>query len=73
MGGFFSIVKYIGGAYLIWIGYSLLTSTHKTTITIKEANSAGNLSTSFLASFFLTLGDVKAILFMLVYSQPLSI
>lgn len=63
MGSFFLVIKYIGGAYLLWLGYSLLTSKHKASISLKDTDSTGSLVTSFLAGFFLTLGDIKAIFF----------
>ena len=56
-------IKYIGASYLIWLGYTLLTSKFKTTISVEKTHQKGNLVTSFLAGFFLTLGDIKAILF----------
>ncbi|MCK4710017.1 MAG: LysE family translocator [Gammaproteobacteria bacterium] len=61
MGGFFLVIKYLAGAYLLWIGYALLTSSTKNTIS--TGNTTGNFITSFLAGFFLTLGDIKAIFF----------
>jgi threonine/homoserine/homoserine lactone efflux protein len=63
MGGFFLVIKYLAGAYLLWIGYTLLTSSTKNTITVSTGNTTGNFITSFLAGFFLTLGDIKAIFF----------
>ena len=32
MGGFFLVIKYLGGAYLLWLGFVLLTSNNKTTV-----------------------------------------
>ncbi|MBT5230205.1 MAG: LysE family translocator [Methylococcales bacterium] len=63
MGWLFLTIKYIGASYLIWLGYTLLTSKFKTTISVEKTHQKGNLVTSFLAGFFLTLGDIKAILF----------
>ncbi len=63
MGAMFVIIKYIGGAYLLWIGYSLLTSQNNSTYTVDESKLRGNILVSFLSGFFLTLGDVKAIFF----------
>jgi threonine/homoserine/homoserine lactone efflux protein len=63
MGAMFVIIKYIGGTYLLWIGYSLLTSQNKSTYTVDESKLRGNIVVSFLSGFFLTLGDVKAIFF----------
>jgi len=62
MGSFFLIVKYLGGIYLLWIGYKLLTASNKTTLT-NNAPCRGSLISSFLAGFLLTLGDIKAIFF----------
>jgi len=62
MGTFFALLRYAGGAYLIWLGVSLLRSK-------KEVNpsqgSPSKLScaASFISGLFLTLGDIKAILF----------
>lgn len=63
MGAMFAIIKYIGGAYLIWIGISLLKSNKKTTYVVNESKLNGNMIVSFMSGFILTLGDVKAILF----------
>lgn len=63
MGGLFLIIKYMGGLYLLWVGFSLLTSANKVVISLDKANSKGNLASSFVAGFFLTLGDIKAIYF----------
>lgn len=63
MGSLFLTIKYIGGSYLLWIGFQLLTSNHKTSIAVKQKNTQGSLVASFLAGLFLTLGDVKAIFF----------
>lgn len=61
-GALFSIFKYIGGAYLIWIGFGLLRTRpmlHVQPISTKPTS----LLASFAAGFLLTLGDLKAILF----------
>ena len=63
MGWLFLTIKYIGAIYLIWLGYTMLTSKIKTTITVKNTNQKGSLAASFLAGLFLTLGDIKAIFF----------
>ena len=36
MGWLFLIIKYIGASYLIWLGYTLLTSKSKTTIAVSK-------------------------------------
>lgn len=63
MGWLFLTIKYIGATYLIWLGYTLLTSKSMTTITVEKTNKRGNLAASFFAGLFLTLGDIKAIFF----------
>ena len=63
MAGFFIIIKYLGGAYLIWLGYTLLSSDNKTTFSADKSDTYNSLIASFLAGFFLTLGDIKAIIF----------
>lgn len=62
LGIFFSVIKYCGGAYLIWLGFSLLKS--KSPPTVQCTTSRGvSFAADFLTGLFLTLGDVKAILF----------
>jgi len=62
MGAFFAIFKYIGGIYLVWLGVSLLRA--KGTVALQTVDSrSSTLATSFVSGLFLTLGDVKAILF----------
>lgn len=63
MGGLFMILKVLGGLYLLWFGYSLLSTRGMAKITIKKTNSKRSLVVSFMAGFFLTLGDIKAIVF----------
>lgn len=63
MGSLFMIVKYLGATYLLWLGYTLITSKSSTTITVDKTVKKQNLVTSFIAGFFLTLGDIKAIIF----------
>lgn len=63
MGSLFMIIKYLGGCYLLWLGISLLTSQSKTTITANKFEQKCSLIASFLAGLFLTLGDIKAIIF----------
>jgi threonine/homoserine/homoserine lactone efflux protein len=63
MGGMFMLIKYLGAAYLLWLGFSLLTSKSSITITVDKKIGKRNLATSFLAGLFLTLGDIKAIIF----------
>ncbi|MFQ3670271.1 MAG: LysE family translocator [Verrucomicrobiia bacterium] len=62
LGSVFSVVRWIGGAYLIWLGVKLVMSKETTPWALgKERGSA--LVSSFAAGFLLTLGDLKAILF----------
>ena len=63
MGSLFVIVKYLGATYLLWLGYTLITSKSTTTITVDETVKKQNLVTSFIGGFILTLGDIKAIIF----------
>ena len=62
LGSLFLIIKYLGGAYLIWTGVTLWLSHDKTDMALKQ-RPVRNLLTSFLAGLVLTMGDVKAILF----------
>lgn len=63
MGSRFSLVKYLGGAYLIWLGITLWSSKSGTEKI--ENNIEPSLLSSFLAGLLITLGDQKAILFYL--------
>lgn len=63
MGGLFMIVKYLGATYLLWLGYTLITSKSTTTITVDKTVKKQKLVTSFIAGFILTLADIKAIIF----------
>jgi threonine/homoserine/homoserine lactone efflux protein len=62
MGSFFAFVRYAGGAYLIWLGVTLLRSK-KTIHPTETSPSKLSHAASFLSGLLLTLGDVKAILF----------
>lgn len=62
LGAFFSIVKYVAGAYLIWLGYRLFTRDTSVPLQTGSQRTATYMA-DFLAGLFLTLGDVKAILF----------
>ena len=62
LGGLFSVVKYCAGAYLIWLGVGLLRSRSPLPIQGDKCR-ATSFVADFLAGLFLTLGDVKAILF----------
>ena len=63
MGNHFVWIKYLGGAYLIWLGTGLLRSETKANGV--EMNSAHSLLSSFMTGLLITLGDQKAILFYL--------
>lgn len=63
MGGLFMVIKYIGAAYLLWLGFSLLTEKSAAEFRADDAGGKGDIVTSFLAGLFLTLGDIKAIFF----------
>ncbi|MDJ0620141.1 MAG: LysE family translocator [Calothrix sp. MO_192.B10] len=63
MGALFLVIKYIAGAYLIWFGVTLLTNRTSTNLHANSSSPSGGLTTSFFAGFFVTLSDVKAILF----------
>lgn len=63
MGGVFTVIRYLGACYLIWLGYSLIRATGNVMHTEFPEKTKRGLFTSFIAGFFLTLGDVKAILF----------
>ncbi len=65
MGSLFVLLKYLGGAYLIWMGISLWRSKAKA-IETKGVTETSLLS-SFLTGLLITLGDQKAILFYLVF------
>ncbi len=62
LGAFFVIVRYIAAAYLIWFGVAIIRS-RCTKISMDQKKAKGGLIDSFLSGLFLTLGDVKAILF----------
>lgn len=63
LGQQFNLVRYLGGAYLIWLGLVLWRS--KSHIEAAQANTGSSLLSSFLAGLFITLADQKAILFYL--------
>ena len=63
MGSRFVLVKYLGGAYLIWLGIALWRSKSKAEGV--EGNTESSLLSSFLTGLLITLGDQKAILFYL--------
>lgn len=62
MGSFFVVLRYAAGAYLIWLGVQLIRSRRAPPPAPGMAPHC-SMTASFLAGFFLTLGDLKAILF----------
>ena len=62
MGSFFVVLKICGGAYLIWLGVSLIRTKKEVEIPSDGATRL-SLFSSCVAGFVLTLGDVKAIVF----------
>ena len=67
LGELFVIVKYVGGAYLIWLGVTLLRSKQQSTSNAENVEGVieSSLLASFLTGLFITLVDLKAILFYL--------
>lgn len=63
LGERFYLIKYLGGAYLIWLGTLLWRANNRTAI--RELAGNGSLISSFLAGLLVTLGDQKAIFFYL--------
>lgn len=62
MGSLFLVLRYVAGAYLIWLGLSFLRSTPSLSVK-RSGRSASKLSASFLSGLILILGDIKAIFF----------
>ncbi len=63
MGEQFVLIKYIGGAYLIWLGISLWRADAK--MRKSDELRQSSWGSSFLTGLLITLGDQKAILFYL--------
>lgn len=63
MGSMFTVIKYLGATYLLWLGFTLLTSKSTNIIKVNKVKEKRNLVASLLAGFILTLGDIKAIVF----------
>lgn len=63
MGSHFALIKYVGGAYLVWLGVALWRSESKTGADAKSGKSS--LLSSFMTGLLITFGDQKAILFYL--------
>ena len=63
LGDLFVLVKYLGGAYLVWLGIKLWrTAPHRE---VTQTRGQDSLLSSFLSGMLITLGDQKAILFYL--------
>jgi threonine/homoserine/homoserine lactone efflux protein len=63
MGEQFTLIKYIGGFYMIWLGVSLWCADAKARKS--DSIDESTWSSSFLAGFLITFADQKAILFYL--------
>jgi threonine/homoserine/homoserine lactone efflux protein len=63
MGEIFIVIKYIGGLYLLYLGYKIFTSK-ATSENIKEVKSV-SLRTDFMTGLFVCLSNPKVILFYL--------
>lgn len=63
LGAYFYLVKYIGGAYLLWLGITLWRLQPR--LDAVQASSSSSLLSSFLAGLLVTLADQKAMLFYL--------
>ena len=63
MGDLFFLVKYLGGAYLVWLGIALWKRGRSTQA--RPANGAATLKSSFMTGLLVTLGDQKAVVFYL--------
>lgn len=59
MGSFFIIIKYLGAAYLIWIGTKIILQSDRSSNIPTPRSHSG----SFLSGLITTLGNPKAILF----------
>ena len=70
MGNLFFLVKYLGGAYLIWLGIQVWRSRSK--VVKAEEMIEPSLLSSFLTGLFITLGDQKTILFYLGFFPSIS-
>lgn len=63
LGSLFMVLKVLGGLYLLWLGFSLLTVKKPAEIVVSKSSRTSSLLASLVAGFLLTLGDIKAILF----------
>ncbi len=65
MNTLFLFIKYLGGAYLVWPGIRIWISTRKTSDA--EQITGTSILSSFMSGLLITLADVKAIFFYLVF------
>jgi len=63
LGNQFVLIKYLGAAYLFWLGIVLWRATPQTEAV--KASSGSSALASFMTGLLITLGDQKAILFYL--------
>lgn len=63
MNEYFVLIKYLGGAYLVWLGLVLWRSHAKPEVRNNHKQPSG--LSSFMTGLLITLGDQKAILFYL--------
>lgn len=63
MGNFFLIVKLVGGAYLIWLGFKLWVTKSSVTVSDPSLSSSLGFKRSFVGGLTLTLSNPKAIAF----------
>lgn len=59
----FPAIKFIGVGYVLWVGISLLMARPQLPRAGRPLRHKRGLSASFLGGLFLTLGDIKAIVF----------
>ena len=64
LGDIFIVVKYVGAAYLIWLGVKAWRATSLPSAAAVETG-AGGLARSLIAGVFVTLGNPKVIVFYL--------
>lgn len=62
MGALFAVLRYAGGAYLIWMGIGLVRSAWRPVAPVRSGSRLRVLG-AFHAGLLLTLGDLKAIFF----------
>ena len=72
MGSFFVVIKYLGAAYLIYLGFSLIISKPSTSEAGKETTKPANHSASFLVGLITSIGNPKVILVLLQLLPRLS-